>query len=136
MALGSFGCTVPDEFDPSGGDVAVEVTYTLVGMEPTPEVCAAEGVAGVRLRIWEQYAGGDDYTKAGWFFPCGAPVLTEPVLVPDTYRVGLYAIAVPAMEGEAIDQSDVVYAGLVEASVDEGGVLRTTLDLRPQTVEE
>jgi len=144
-ALGLYGCTVSENFDPTGGDVAVNATWTVEGAAASAESCRDAGIGVVRLRVWEQYAGGDDYTEDGWVVQCSAGSLTtQPILVAGTYRVGVYGVAIPdagvpegtdaAVIGDAgfpPDTSDVEAAALVEASAEAGGTLSVSLDLSP-----
>ena len=145
-ALPLFGCTVPESFDPSGGDVAVSVTWTVQGAVASAESCDAVGVGVVQLRIWEQYEGGDDYTQDEWIVQCAdGALMTQPVLVAGTYRVGLYGVAAPEVDasveadadveeadaGFPPDTSDVEVAALMEVSAEGGGTLSVSLDLSP-----
>lgn len=145
MALGPampiFGCTVSESFDPTGGDIAVAVTWTVEGSPATAESCAAAGIEVVELRIWEQYEGGDHYTEDEWIVQCSAGSLTtQPVLVPDTYRVGIYGTPVKREDGAVIEgdagfppeTGETKAAALVEATAEAGTTLSVSLDLSPE----
>ena len=135
LALTHFGCTVPGEFDPTGGDIPLEASWTIDGMAPTAEVCAAAGVASVQLRLWEEFPGGKNYTQDDWVVDCAAGmIVTQPELVPDDYRVALYALG-PVAEGEDPDSGEVVVANIETLTATSGSTLVAMLDLGP-TMEE
>tara|TARA_B100001750_G_scaffold234799_1_gene236557 strand:- start:4482 stop:4901 length:420 start_codon:yes stop_codon:yes gene_type:complete len=139
---------VPEEFDPTGGNVAVTASFTIEGAAPSVEVCSAAGVAYVKLRIWEQYPGGTSYSEDAWLVACPTGVVTtEAVLQPGTYRVALYAVsldtdadaAVPSadepIDPSMISTSDVAFADIAVVT-SEGSALTVSLDLSAQMGEE
>lgn len=129
-----FGCTVSETFDPTGGDVAVNASWTVNGGAATTESCEAACIGMVQLRVWEQYAGGKDYTQDEWLVDCAAGSLTtQPILKADTYRVGLYGMTVAPDAGtcDTTDLDDVGAAAIEEVSAEAGGTLSVALDLSP-----
>jgi hypothetical protein len=140
----SLGCTTSEDFDPTGGDVAVMVSWTIMGMPPTAETCVAptdeepnRTIDAVQLRLWEEYAGGDFYTDPDdeWIVPCeDGMITTEPIIIPETYRVAVYAIG-STKDSDTLDPSNVVAAALEEATAEPGGMLVVDLDLDPDAEE-
>jgi hypothetical protein len=132
VAPALLGCTVSESFDPTGGDVAVSASWTIEGGAATAESCEAACIGMVQLRVWEQYEGGDDYTQDEWIVDCAdGSLTTQPILVPDTYRVGLYGVTeVP--DGGACPNRDVQAAAIEEVSAETGGTLSVSLDLSPE----
>jgi len=125
-----FGCTVSERFDPTGGDVSVDATWTVNGSAASPESCADACIAQVRLEVWEQYAGGKSYTQDEWIVDCAAgAITTQPILKADTYRVGLYGSSPEPDGGGCAEPGDVQAAAIEEASAEGGGTLRVSLDL-------
>ncbi len=128
-----FGCTIPEKFDPSGGDVAVNASWTVNGGAAAAESCADACIGSVELRVWEEYEGGEHYTQDGWRVDCATgSLVTQPLLVPDTYRIGLYGLrALPDMGVACEDSAAVRAAGIQEVTAEAAGTVSVMLDLSP-----
>ena len=116
--------------------VAVNASWTVNGGAPSTESCADACIGQVRLRIWEQYDGGDAYTQDEWLVDCAAgTITTQPILKADTYRVGLYGVTIEQEQdlgGLECSNRSVQAAAIEEVSVEPGGTISVSLDLSPE----
>jgi hypothetical protein len=87
------GCVVEVNFEPIGGDVSVDGTWTINGGPANTASCNAAGIQTVRLQICE-FVDGDCYTASSLQAPCSAGgFTTAPFLLADTYALRWQAVA-------------------------------------------
>lgn len=86
------GNFVPVEvFDPTGGDIDLDVAWTIDGVEASSAACASIGATDVQLQVWD--AGRTAfYIDPSWNVSCASGgFVTAPILLPGTYQVRLVA---------------------------------------------
>ncbi|MBX3249058.1 MAG: hypothetical protein KF901_17905, partial [Myxococcales bacterium] len=126
------GCVVEVRFEPIGGDVSVEGTWTINGGPATAETCEAGGIARVRLQICE-FADGDCFSDTRLEGVCSAGGFsTSPFLLAGTYAIRWQALSAT---GSVLGNSDwqtvtAAAATTLRASVDftVAGPSSSTLD--------
>lgn len=74
-------------FDPTGGDVSLDVTWTIGGGVADAGTCAANGITDVEVLIWNQ-AGTMFFSDPALRVGCAnGAFVTDPFLLPGTYQL-------------------------------------------------
>ena len=121
-ALG-MGCEVEPPFDPIGGNVAIEGSWTVDGAAPSLAACDAAGVTNVELRLYDRF-GSEYFSDVQHVASCADGTLSTAA----RFRAGTYRVQWHALDARG---SRVWRSGFDTITANDGDVIVSTTDIPP-----